>query len=114
MTTNERRPNYLLLRRAAKDARSLAQRLFNNDTTGPCTQRERCFEREEKRLKGYPTLPDNSTMRSYSYIDPHKLCDSCCAYWHAEMAAQRLEHMVVMEQHIAADEKRELPKAEEE
>jgi len=125
-TKKSERPDFLKLRAAAKDARELAQRLFRNDTTGTCwniRQLERagkeatgehgCLERETKRLAGWPKLPSGSTLRGYSMIDPAKLCGSCLSYWYIEMGAQELERLVVSERHIAAEEKRELPRAEE-
>jgi hypothetical protein len=118
------RPDFLKLRAAAKDARDLAQRLFKNETTGMCwnmrqvermgkeaTAEHGCLEREDKRLTGWPKLPQGSTMRGYGMFDPGKLCGACCSYWHIEMGAQELARLVAAEQHIAAEEKRELPKA---
>jgi hypothetical protein len=109
---DNKRPDFPKLLKAAKDARDLAQRLFSNETTGQChslSYEVNCLSRETARLKGYPSLPDNSTLRSYSYFDPHKLCSSCLAYWYVEMAAQELARMVTLERHIAAEEGRELP-----
>lgn len=107
------RPDYEKLTAAVNDARDLAQRTFDAEVTGACHNRVRCFAREEKRLTGYPKLPEGSTMRAYSYFDPHKLCASCLAYWHIEMGAQALAHLAWLEREIAAENARKARDAAE-
>lgn len=82
----------------------LAQALFREEAL-PCTEKERCIDREGKRTKGYPTLPPHSTNRSWSYFDPGKLCNHCRPYWHAEMAANDLR-MVARNAELIAEEKK--------
>jgi hypothetical protein len=104
-------PDLNKLKDASKRARDLASECFRTDTTGACwnlrnlvnTPPKSCFQREQVRLKGYPILPDKSTMRSYSMFNPERLCSSCLAYWHIEMGAQALQHLSVVEQECAAE-----------
>lgn len=109
------RPDFLKLKAAAKTARELASELFNADATGPCRARgmNSCLKAETERLTGWPKLPAGATNRAYSMFDPAKLCTTCLPYWHIEMGAQALAHLVQLERAIAADEKRQLPDEQE-
>jgi len=105
-------PDLDKLKDIAKQAREIASACFHEDTTGVCwnlrntnpmNPLKSCFEREEVRLKGTPTLPDGATRRSYSMFDPERLCSSCLAYWHIEMGAQALHRLSLIEQQCAAE-----------
>jgi hypothetical protein len=73
-----------------KTARDLASELF----VGPCENSQRskpetrCLEVAEK--KGHNKRTGERTP-FYDY-DPSAMCLPCSAYWHAERAAQLLEH----------------------
>ena len=68
----------------ATRARSLANQL----AVGPCADVEagetRCIDRENDvaRKKG----------EGFTSYRSDRMCDACCSFWHAEMAALRLEH----------------------
>lgn len=84
-------------------ARALSLALFQEPTM-LCTEAKkegdkwiRCSDREEKRLRGTPTLPPHAERRPFGYYDPQKLCNHCRPYWYAEMAAQELDRCAVFE-----------------
>jgi len=89
-----RRIDLISLSARAETARELASGLLGDAS---CQESVPCLEREARSFLGH--------TRGFDRYDPTRLCASCCAYWHAELAAQALEGMVKVEARLRATER---------
>lgn len=80
-----------------EDDAARARALANQLAVGPCEDfvvgETRCIDRENNvaRKKG----------EGFTSYRPDRMCDACASYWHAEMAALRLEHALRMNRTMA-------------
>lgn len=84
------------LHELATAQRETANALFRTDES-PCTEHNdtdgSCLVKEENRPLARKERANGDIIRTFRGYDPGRMCNSCAAYWHAEMAAQILHNM---------------------
>lgn len=71
------------------ESRRLANELFHTEEA-PCVRLEEgtsCIRKEDERIKD---LRKRGIYKGFADYDQERLCLSCAAYWHMELAAQAL------------------------
>jgi hypothetical protein len=87
----------------AKRTRDLANELFKSP---PCSQMQAggvsCLHSEDQRALTPAEKREGHVRRGFDMYDPARMCASCRAYWHVELAAQALERKAALDRYVEA------------
>lgn len=88
--------------------REMANELFRNTNEIACAIQDKvhksCLEREKKRDLTPSEKRLGYVQRPFDEYDHHRLCSSCAAYWHMEIAAQTLHRVYCLSVRVKAQQ----------